>query len=246
MMKIIRSVWHFAWALFSALYYAFPSWRIKVIGITGTKGKSTTLELLSAMLEAEGFKTALLSSVYVKVGEKRQRNLTGNSMPGRGFAQRFLYEAVSAGCDFALLEVTSEGTLQHRHRFIAFDAGGITNLKPEHIEAHGSFEAYRDAKLAFFRAVVSSCKKEKKLFVRQDDDAVAPFAALKPEITTLFSLEDIVAPPTVWGEINAENIALAAAVACAFGVSQASITKALLEFQGLPGRLEFIQENPFS
>lgn len=244
-MGALRSIWHFAWALLSAARCGFPSRRITVIGITGTKGKSTALELLSAMLEEAGWRTALLSSVYVKIGDKRERNRTGNSMPGRGFVQRFLRDAVRGGCRFALVEVTSQGVLQHRHRFIAFDAGGITNLAPEHIEAHGSFEAYRDAKLAFFRAVARSPKASKRLFVREDDEAVAPFAAVAPGITTRFALEETLVPPGAFGSVNAENIALAAAIARWFGAPAEAVRAALQKFKGLPGRLELIQEKPF-
>ncbi len=243
-MRPLRSIWHFAWALFSAASYGFPSRRLTVVGITGTKGKSTTLELLSGMFEEAGVRTALLSSVYVKVGADRKRNLTGNSMPGRGFIQRFLRSAVRAGCRFALVEVTSQGVLQHRHRFITFDAAGITNLAPEHIEAHGSFEAYRDAKLAFFRAVARSSRAP-RLFVREDDDAVSPFAAVAPGITTRFALEETLMPPGALGEVNAENAALAAAIARWFGVPEEAIGSALRKFRGLPGRMEFVQKEPF-
>ena len=244
-MRLIRSIWHFAWALFSAASCGFPSRRLTVIGITGTKGKSTTLELLSGMFEEAGARTALLSSVYVKVGAERRRNLTGNSMPGRGSIQRFLRSAVRAGCRFALIEVTSQGVLQHRHRFIAFDAGGVTNLAPEHIEAHGSFTAYRDAKLAFFRAVARSPKTSRHLFVREDDEAVSPFAAVAPSITIRFALEGTLMPPGAFGEVNAENAALDAAIARWFGVSEEAIGSALRKFRGLPGRMEFIQQEPF-
>ncbi|MBI2036776.1 MAG: hypothetical protein HYT14_00225 [Candidatus Liptonbacteria bacterium] len=243
-MRPLRSIWHFAWALFSAASYGFPSRRLTVVGITGTKGKSTTLELLSGMFEEAGVRTALLSSVYVKVGADRKRNLTGNSMPGRGFIQRFLRSAVRAGCRFALVEVTSQGVLQHRHRFITFDAAGITNLAPEHIEAHGSFEAYRDAKLAFFRAVARSSRAP-RLFVMEDDDAVSPFAAVAPGITTRFALEETLMPPGALGEVNAENAALAAAIARWFGVPEETIGSALRKFRGLPGRMEFVQKEPF-
>ena len=244
-MRLLRSIWHFVWALLSAAYCGFPSRRLTLIGITGTKGKSTTLELLSEMLEETGVRTALLSSVYAKVGAERRRNFTGNSMPGRGFIQRFLRSAVRAGCRFALVEVTSQGVLQHRHRFISFDVGGITNLAPEHIEAHCSFTAYRDAKLAFFRVVARSSRATKRLFVREDDEAVSPFAALAPGITTRFTLDDTLMPPGAFGEVNAENAALAAAIARWLGVPEEAIGRALRKFRGLPGRMEFVQKEPF-
>ena len=72
-------------------------------------------------------------------------------MPGRGYIQKFLKEAVAAGCKYALIEVTSQGVVAHRHRFVNWNVGAITNLAPEHIESHGSFENYRDAKLSFLK-----------------------------------------------------------------------------------------------
>src|SRR3989344_3763524 len=75
--------YHFLWAIFGALIYRFPSKHIFVIGITGTKGKTTTIELLSAILEAAGKKTALLSSLRVKIGGESEKNRIGNTMPGR-------------------------------------------------------------------------------------------------------------------------------------------------------------------
>ena len=78
------------------------------------------------------------------------------TMPGRFFIQRFLRKAVNAGCEYALIEVTSQGILQHRHKFINFNAVMYTNLRPEHIEAHGSFEKYRQAKVSLFDRVARS------------------------------------------------------------------------------------------
>ena len=74
------------------------------------------------------------------------------TMPGRFKLQKFLRQAVDSGCQYAVLEVTSEGIKQHRHRFINFEIAVFTNLTPEHIEAHGSFEKYREAKGKLFKA----------------------------------------------------------------------------------------------
>ena len=83
--------------------------------------------------------------------------------------QSFLRKAVSAGADYALLEVTSQGVVQHRHEFIDWDAAIFTNLAPEHIESHGSFENYRAAKVSFFEYLARSRKPEKFFFVNGND-----------------------------------------------------------------------------
>src|SRR5581483_705803 len=98
------------------------------------------------------------------------KNTLGNSMPGRGYIQQFLDRAVRAGCAYALIEVTSQGVVAHRHRFVDWNMGVLTNLAPEHIEAHGSFENYRKAKLDFLKYVL---KKGGKVFLNRDDVSYA-------------------------------------------------------------------------
>src|SRR3989338_2105757 len=138
MITFLKSTYHYCLACLGNILYGFPSKKIFVLGVTGTKGKSTTLELINAILKAAGKKTALVSSIRFKVGDDSKQNTTGMTMPGRFFIQRFLRKAVNSGCQYFLMEVTSQCILQHRHRFIDFDAAIFTNLRPEHIEAHGS------------------------------------------------------------------------------------------------------------
>ncbi len=143
--------YHFAWAFLGALIYRFPSRRLKVIGVTGTHGKTTVVDLATQILEQAGFKTACSCSIKFRIAEKEKENRLKMTMPGRGLLQKFLREAVNKGCKYAVLEVTSEGVLQHRHRFIRFDTMVFTNLFKEHIEHHGSFENYKKAKSAYFK-----------------------------------------------------------------------------------------------
>ena len=174
-MKYLYSIYHWLLAWTGNFIYRRPSRKLFVIGVTGTKGKSTTLEFLNAILEANGNKTALSSTVREKILNEEKRNTSGNSMPGRFFLQKFLSRAVKAGAEYALIEVTSQGVVQHRHEFIDWDAAFMTNLHPEHIESHGSFENYRAAKLAFFSYLAKSHKKEKFLFVNRSDKNASYF-----------------------------------------------------------------------
>ncbi|HEC30696.1 MAG TPA: UDP-N-acetylmuramoyl-L-alanyl-D-glutamate--2,6-diaminopimelate ligase, partial [Candidatus Yonathbacteria bacterium] len=119
--------------------YRFPAKNIRVVGVTGTKGKTTTVELVNTILEEAGYKTAIASTLRIKTGDESKRNLYKMTMPGRFFTQKFLRHAVEEKCDYAIIEVTSEGAKQFRHKFLELDALIVTNISPEHIESHGSY-----------------------------------------------------------------------------------------------------------
>ncbi len=135
--------------------------------------------------------------------------------------------------------------MQSRHRFIEFDAAIFTNLEPEHIEAHGSFEKYRDAKVGFFKAV-SASKKPKKYFVINKDDENAHYfeKAAQGGVTIQYSEKELDARYPHQG-IHAGNIAAAVAMAKALGVHEETIRTALESWRGVSGRMEIIQERPF-
>lgn len=239
------SAYHYCLALIGAVIYRFPSCKLMVIGVTGTKGKTTTLEFINVGLEMAGKKTALLSSVRIKINQDSKPNLMGNTQPGRFFAQYFMREAIRQGCQFALLEIGSEGVVHHRHRFIYFDAAVFVNIHPEHIESHGSFEKYREAKLDFFRYVRRSPKKNKKFFINQEDKNADYFirAAGREEVVLTAKTKIPIGVP---GEFNRENAGIAEAVLRGFGVADRLIERALKEFGGVPGRMEYVQQNPFA
>ncbi|MDO8515896.1 MAG: Mur ligase family protein, partial [bacterium] len=243
------SAYHFLWAFLGAVRYGFPSRHIKVIGVTGTKGKSTTLEFVNAAFEGAGKKTALLSSIRVKVGEVTEKNMTGNTMPGRAYIEQFLDRAVRAGCEYAFVEVTSQGAVMHRHRFIRWAAALVTNIAPEHIEAHGSFENYRAAKLSFLRHAV---RGGARVFLNQEDQGLEWFFQSLPAEKTSFYSKELIrdARSPVFdifpGDFNRENIAGAVACARAMGIEEESIWKGLAMVKGIPGRLEFVMQKPFA
>lgn len=251
---MLRDCYHFLLAYLASVWYRHPSRVLTVVGVTGTKGKSTVVELLSAIFTAAGFKTAFYSSVRIKTGGAVETNRTGNSMPGRGRLQRFLRRAADAECRYAFIEVTSQGAVQHRHRFIEWDGGIFTNLAPEHIEAHSSFEAYRGAKLEFFRALARSPKLEKIAVVNGDDLEAARFltaarAARVREIEVSAKARGAelgLSGAWITVPVNLENAALAAAYAEARGTPRDVIRRALDAFPGVPGRMEYVQHDPFA
>lgn len=247
-LPFLAKPYHLILALLGAIFYGFPSRKIKVIGITGTKGKTSTTEVMAAILEAAGKKTALLSSLRIKVGNDSEKNRLGNSMPGRFAIQKFLRRAMRQGAEFAVIEVTSQGVVFSRHRFIRFAAAGITNIAPEHIESHGSFENYRAAKFSFLRY---AAKQGARVFVNGENDASAYFRENLTE-DKLFVYTTTLVPEVdgrVWdvlpGRFSKENVACAVAIAKSFGVSDDDVKKGLEGFEGIEGRAEFVQRQPF-
>ncbi len=254
----MKSFYHLLLAWLGSVIYRHPSKKIILIGITGTKGKSSTIEILNAILEAAGKKTALLSSIRVKVGEVSEKNRTDTTMPGRFFIQKFLRRAVQNGCTHAIVEVTSQGVLQSRHLFLDFAVAAFLNLHPEHVEAHGSFEAYREAKLKFFRQVAKTGSAKKKIFVVNSSDPSAELfikaaggsGSIARSNKADFISRTLKGDTEFLGEwfqndFNLEDAALASTIAEALGIGNGSIIRALGYFTGIPGRMEWVQKNPF-
>jgi len=111
-------------------------------------------------------------------------------MPGRFFLQRFLHQAVKAQCDWVIIEMTSEGTKQFRHRGIALDALIFTNIAPEHIESHGSFEKYVEAKMKIGTALADSPKRPRTIVANNDDTYGKQFLSLAVDTSIPYSLSD--------------------------------------------------------
>jgi len=155
--KFLMNFYYFIFPFLGNVIYGCPSKKLKVIGITGTNGKSTVASLVCDVLEEAGFSVASISSIRFKIAEKEWENTLKMTMPGRMMVQRFLSQAVRAGCDYAVIEVTSEGIKQFRHKFIEFDVAVLTTLTAEHIESHGSFVKYKEAKGELFKSLLCGC-----------------------------------------------------------------------------------------
>lgn len=148
--KALQPPYHYILAWLAALAYGFPSRKMVVIGVTGTAGKTSTCYLITKMLQAAGHKTGLSSTTIFSDGEKEWLNDKKMTMPGRFYIQRLLRTMVKKNCCYVVVETTSEGIKQFRHRFINYDVVLFTGLYPEHLEAHGSFEKYQAAKGRLF------------------------------------------------------------------------------------------------
>jgi UDP-N-acetylmuramoyl-L-alanyl-D-glutamate--2,6-diaminopimelate ligase len=180
-------------AFIAALFYGFPSRRMKVIGVIGTKGKTTTCNLIAQILNFSGHKTGMVTTVNFRIGDKEWKNESKQTMLGRFQLQKLLRQMVKEKCEYAIVETSSEGILQYRHRFIDYDVAVFTNLSPEHIERHGGFENYRSAKVKLFEKVAlpphhkfwwGGEKKDSIGIYNLDDENVEYF--LKPGIKTKY------------------------------------------------------------
>lgn len=250
--------YHYSLALFGAIIYRFPSKRLTVIAVTGTKGKSSTVEMLNAIFEAAGKKTAVLGTIRFKIGGDSRPNKFKMTVPGRFFIQKFLRQAVNAHCDVAFLELSSEAAKQFRHKFVYLDALVFTNLSPEHIESHGSFEKYRAAKLALTETLRQKYKKRSVIVANTDDKESLAFLNsgareqysfnskdaglydIKPDgISLTFRNTRINSP--LRGMFNIYNCLGAATCAEAFGISVADIKTGLENLSIIKGRVEFVK-----
>lgn len=144
----------YALALISAAYFDHPAETLKVIGITGTKGKTTTTFMIKSILENAGYKVGLIGTIETIIGETHIP--ANNTTPESYIVQQYFAEMVKAGCQICVMEVSSQGLMMHRTAGIPFEIGIFTNLAPDHIgpNEHASFEEYAACKGMLF----SQCK----------------------------------------------------------------------------------------
>ncbi|OGM96605.1 MAG: hypothetical protein A3B86_00610 [Candidatus Yanofskybacteria bacterium RIFCSPHIGHO2_02_FULL_38_22b] len=273
--NFFQPAYHAILAYTGALVYGFPSKKLKVIGVTGTKGKSTVVYLITKILEADleverpsGVKlnvqvggVAACGSLGYKIKDKEWPNTLKMTMPGRFRLQKLLAEAVKAGCEYFVLEVTSEGIKQKRHLGISFDCAVFTNLHKEHLESHGSFENYYQAKQELFNKtknihVINADDqhtdlfgnfpaKHKIFFGLKKGDLVADKVKLTQKGTS-FELYGTYFDINLAGEFNVMNCLAALAVGAMYKIDLPSMKPALESIKLIPGRMEFLQREPFN
>jgi len=264
-------LYHYLVAVFATLYYGFPSKKMIVIGVTGTKGKTSTINFIWSCLMAGGYKTGIISTANIRIGEKEFLNKYHMTMPGRFTIQKLMAQMVKNGCKFCIVETTSEGIKQYRHVGVYYDIAVFTNLSPEHLESHGgSFEKYKQTKAKMF-AALSSHKKvidgkriEKIIIANKDSEHADYFLNFKSDKKITFAINNkadyvanniqgtntgvsfevgkVIFKIGILGKFNVYN-ALPAIIICRlFDISDDLIAKGLLNLQIIPGRMEKIDQ----
>ncbi len=263
--------YHYALARLAALWYGNPSQKLIVIGVTGTNGKTTTTYLTAKALEASGFKTGCTTTAIMKVGDQEWLNKTKMTMPGRFFLQRTLRQMVNAGCRYAVIETSSQGLIQYRHVGINYDVAVFTNLTPEHLEAHGGFEAYKRAKLRLFEHVnrspiktVDGKRVQKQVILNAGSQYAEEFAQAAPSARiswygmdssrglsasdirldasgSSFSVEGISTSIRLPGRYNVENALASLATCQALGVDVHAAAEKIASVERVPGRFEKVE-----
>lgn len=256
--KQLQPVYHFLLAVLGTAIYRKPSRHLYVIGITGTKGKSSTTEFVNAVLEAAGKKTAVLSTIRFKIGNTTRPNKYKMTMPGRLFTQAFLHEAVQERCEYAVIEMTSEGARFFRHTGVEMDALIFTNLSPEHIESHGSFANYKAAKLRLVHQLAKSSKPARISIANTDNEHSFSFLIHNVEKNIGYSLkhikilkQDQTSSTILWhdteitiplpGLFNISNALAALTLAHELGISTTDAKRGIESLSLIRGRVEKVE-----
>ncbi len=216
MMRGIKNLYHWLVSWGYALVNGLPANRLSVIGVTGTDGKTTTCHLIYEMLKAAGFKAALISTVAAYIGDEEIDTGFHVTTPDARLLQPLLRRIADRGMTHAVLEVTSHGLDQNRLAGVRFMVGIITNITHEHLDYHGTFEKYKEAKMKLLRMA---------------KHPIIKYAKTRIKITN----------PALAGEYNRYNVGAAIAVAQMFKIQDSIINKVVQNFSGVPGRMEEIK-----
>jgi len=152
----LKNLYHLLQAILANFRYGFPARQIKVIGVTGTDGKTTTCQMVAKILQTAGKKVALASTINFIIDGQEEKNLSHYTTESSFAVQKFIRKAVEAGCEYLVLEVSSHSLDQHRVWGIQFQTAVITNVTREHLDYHRTMEKYRQAKGKLFKNLKSN------------------------------------------------------------------------------------------
>ena len=240
----------------AANYYNSPSQKLKLIGITGTNGKTTIASLLFQMFKKAGYKVGLLSTVKIMVDETEYK--ATHTTPDSLTINKYLDEMVEVGCEFCFMEVSSHGIHQKRTESLHFEGGVFTNLSHDHLDYHDTFAEYRDVKKSFFDnlpksafAITNVDDKNgvvmlQNTVARKKTYALKTYADFKAQVleNQLSGLVLKINNDEVWtkliGSFNAYNLLAIYGVALELGIESNEALRLLSELESVSGRFQFI------
>jgi len=260
-----------ALAYLSAAWNGFPGRSLKVIGVTGTDGKTTTVNLIASILTAAGFATSLISTVNARIGNEEYDTGLHTTTPDAPDVQRYLAQMVAAGSQYAVLEATSHGLAQNRVTACEFDVAVVTNITHEHLDFHHTYEEYRSAKARLFTSLAQSYRKPDtpKVAVLNADDSSYDFLRRIPadvrlsyslrkdadlwardvrdtpqglEFRAMTPLGEVALRSPLVGLFNVHNILAAAAAAISQDIGLNAIQQGVEAMRGVNGRMERVDE----
>jgi UDP-N-acetylmuramoyl-L-alanyl-D-glutamate--2,6-diaminopimelate ligase len=170
--SVVNSREALAWL--SAAWHGYPARKLRVIGVTGTDGKTTTVRLIASILQAAGYRVGWISTVNAMIGTEEIDTGFHTTTPDAPDIQCYLARMVEMGTQYAVIEATSHGLEQHRVTACEFDVAVVTNITHEHLDYHGTFEEYRAAKARLFRSLGESYRKpdiSKAAILNADDSS---------------------------------------------------------------------------
>jgi UDP-N-acetylmuramoyl-L-alanyl-D-glutamate--2,6-diaminopimelate ligase len=251
MFQKLKNIYHLFVAVYANILYGFPGKKLKVIGVTGTDGKTTTTSLIYHVLKQNGEKVSMLTSVSAKIESKEYDTGFHVTTPSPIQLQRLLSEAVKAGSEYFVLEVTSHAIDQYRIWGIPFKFGVLTNITPEHLDYHKTFENYVKTKE---KLLITS----EIAIVNRDDKSFEMLSRLKKAkdssnlLTYGFSREASmnldkirIESEVLIGDFNKLNALAAALVCLKTGIDQAKIEKFIESFKMPTGRMDFVYKKDF-
>jgi UDP-N-acetylmuramoyl-L-alanyl-D-glutamate--2,6-diaminopimelate ligase len=251
-----------ALGLLASAWFGYPSKKLKVIGVTGTDGKTTTCHLVYHVLNTAGKKVGLVSTILARVGNKEFDTGFHVTNPDPISLQAFLAKMVESHCEYAVVEITSHGIDQQRIAGIDFDTTVLTNITPEHLDYHKTFDSYRKTKISFLKqakktVVINNDDKSSKIVIKSLPGKTKTFsygtkgrADLKAseiediqkglEFNTDYGNYSIKIISNLHGKYNASNILAAVSVAKIYNLPVQSVLKAIRTFESPEGRLQEI------
>lgn len=245
-----------ALAFLAANYYENPSENIRLVGVTGTNGKTTIASLLYQLFKKAGYKVGLLSTVKIMIDEQEFK--ATHTTPDSLTINKYLDLMVQEGCEFCFMEVSSHGVHQKRTEALRFEGGVFTNLSHDHLDYHNTFAEYRDVKKSFFDNLpksafaITNIDDKNGLVMLQNTKAkkltyaLKSYADYKAQIleNQLSGLLLKINDNEVWvkliGSFNAYNLLAIYGVAVELGIEKTEALRLLSELESVSGRFQFI------